>query len=121
MIHNVDQICSISIIKKRKSIIYRYIEIYKKKSFFSKEKILVKGYDYLLPDWFYNDNILLTAEEILEEDNNLIIEDNEVYEKPHIIIYMVNGRRHYHYFNSDEELTKFTEQDLLKNIKWLKI
>ena len=120
MIHNVDQICSISIIKKRKSISYRYVEIYQKKSFFNKEKILVKGYESLLPDAIYN-NYLLTAEEILEEDDNLIIEDNEVYKKPHIIIYMVNGRIHYHYFNSDEELTKFTEQDLLKNIKWLKI
>lgn len=104
---NVDQICSIRI----------YINYFNNNYEYREEKRYEKG------GFYYNaalNSRHMTIEEI-ESEKIYFCRDKRVYYKPHIVFSMSNGNKHEKYFESEERLKAFLENDSIKSIKRIEI
>ncbi len=64
---------------------------------------------------FYGLNGYYTREQLLEFKNLVIDNNNIVYIKPHVIVYLVDKEEYYYYFKNDQEVYNFLNREEFKN------
>lgn len=104
---NIDQICSIESVLKERNSWY----VYKKEIKFLGIKLRKEGF-YIYDEFIRTEKI--------SENIYLLIEDNKVYLKPHIIMKMSNGELDRKFFETEEDLNVFV-YNLTNRNNWIKI
>ena len=110
---NIDQICTIKVFRKAK---YDWIT-YKPEKKYWFYTIKAKFIDIV--GW--NIYTLKDIEEINIAGVRLYVENNQVYYKPHVEIYMNNQQHYMKGFNTIDELEYFLQSDNLKHVNWLNL
>lgn len=109
---NIDQICEISTHPKRRNRNYRYRP--QGKNWWG--KVLMER----LEDTFYGGESY-EIDEFLKKNKNFIFEDNVVYYKPHIKMYLTNRNIETKYFETVDEMDEFLNAELKEKLNLINI